>query len=345
MNFSSFHKDFKLNRKSFTTIDEILSYTKHHYKDVHYFLESWFSKTKSITVKTSGSTGTPKAILLKKEYILNSALETGKYFNAFNKTKALLCLSPTYIAGKMMLVRALTLGWHLDIVAPKSNPLENLKNTYDFCAMVPLQLQNSIPFLSQIKQLIVGGGPVSNVLIQKIQDVTCIIYATYGMTETITHIAVKKLNNYDFHPQYFTVLNNVNIYVDTRSCLVIDASNVSDEIVVTNDVVSLISDKKFKWLGRFDNIINSGGVKLYPEKIELKLAKQIPERFFVAGLLDDVLGERLIVVVEGKERAIDLNNSDLSKFEKPKDIFFVDKFVETTTEKIQRKKTLELIFD
>ena len=149
-----------------------------------------------IIVNTSGSTGKPAQIKLKKEHMINSALATGSYFKLPENTTALLCLSPNYIAGKMMLVRALTLGWQLDIVEPSLNPLDKLQKHYDFCAMVPLQVQNSLSELHFIKKLIVGGGAVSTELIKNLQDITTEVFATYGMTETITHIAVKKLNHF-----------------------------------------------------------------------------------------------------------------------------------------------------
>ncbi len=142
-----------------------------------------------IIVNTSGSTGKPAQIKLKKEHMINSALATGSFFKLPENTTALLCLSPNYIAGKMMLVRALTLGWQIDIVEPSTNPLDKLQKHYDFCAMVPIQLQNSLSKIHFIKKLIVGGGAVSTELIKKLQDVTTEVFATYGMTETITHIA------------------------------------------------------------------------------------------------------------------------------------------------------------
>ncbi len=286
----------------------------------------------------------PKSIKLKKEFVVNSALATGKYFKLTHKTTALLCLPIEYIAGKMMLIRALTLGWHLDVVNPNSSPLKENTNFYDFSAMVPLQVENSIDKLTKIKKLIVGGGVVSGLLQEKLKNISTKVYATYGMTETITHIAVKKLNNYNFKPSFFEVLPGVTIYKDRRNCLVIKASNVSDEIIYTNDIVQLISDNQFEWLGRFDNVINSGGIKLNPEKIEEKLSKIISSRFFVTGIPDSILGEKLILVVEGEKKKYHFSELiGLQKLEIPKKVFFVDEFVETETKKIQRNKTLDLI--
>ena len=190
---NKFHKSFKLNGVSFSSVDEIFDYTIGLSDEIHEFLQSWFSADKSITVQTSGSTGIPKSILLKKEHILNSAKATGNYFGLQENTTALLCLSVKYIAGKLMLIRAITLGWELDVIESTSNPLEKVSRQYDFSAMVPLQLENSLSKINLIKKLIVGGGVVSKVLERKLKNVETVIYATYGMTETITHIAVKKV--------------------------------------------------------------------------------------------------------------------------------------------------------
>lgn len=362
MKFDKFHKAFQLNGISFSSVDELLLYAHGFSDEIYRFLETWFSEDFFIHVKTSGSTGNPKKIKLQKEQMIHSAFATGKYFNLKERTTALLCLHVDFIAGKMMLVRALTLGWHLDVVNPNSSPLKGLKKKYDFSALVPLQLENSIDSLHLIKKIIVGGGEVSRQLQNKLQTLSTNVYATYGMTETITHIAVKKLNNLFFqgemtmqglHEEYYQTLPNVEIYKDARNCLVIVAPKISKNVIFTNDIVQLISDTQFQWLGRFDTVINSGGVKLYPERIEEKLAKIMTSRFFVAGITDQILGKKLILLVE-----LETNNilkekqfinaeikkvASLSKYEIPKEIYFIAAFIETPTKKIQRKKTLSLI--
>ncbi|PWG05269.1 AMP-binding protein [Polaribacter aquimarinus] len=340
---NKFHKSFRLNNQSFSSIDEIVAFTKSFSQDIYHFLESWFSTSDFITVQTSGSTGIPKSISLKKDQMVNSALATGVFFNVKAGTKALLCLPVNYIAGKMMLIRALTLGWHLDIIEPNSTPLKRLSKTYDFTAMVSIQVENSIDKLNQIKKIIIGGGAVSNLLQERLQCLNTEVFATYGMTETITHIAVKKLNNLKQNPNFYEILPNINIYKDYRNCLVVQASKVSEDIIFTNDVIKLISDTEFEWLGRFDNVINSGGIKLYPEKIEEKLSKIIKQRFFVASIPDNVLGQKLVLILEGEFRNYNLNDIKLTKYEIPKQLFFIEKFVETKTKKIQRKQTLDLI--
>jgi len=349
-----------LNGRRFDSENELLDYIINVDEKAFAFLSDWFNQEHYISVQTSGSTGEPKQIPLKKEYMINSALATGAYFKLPKKTTTLLCLSTDYIAGKMMLVRALVLGWHLDIIEPSSHPLQKTEKTYDFSAMVPLQVGNSIGDLFRIKKLIVGGGVVSKQLQQKIIDIPSAIYATYGMTETITHIAAKKLNKFTiidnetgqsvFHNENYRVLPNINISKDSRDCLVIDAPKISDERVVTNDVVSLLSENEFEWLGRYDTIINSGGIKLIPEQIEQKLASIIDDRFFVSALPDERLGEKLILVIEAQFVDKDIirekvkNLTTLSTFERPKEMYVLNSFIETETKKINRLKTIEKLF-
>ena len=315
------------------------------------FLQEWFSISDTIQVKTSGSTGKPKTIQLKKEFMINSALSTGVFFELPEKTTALLCMSTDYIAGKMMLVRAVILGWHLDIEAPVSNPLKRLKKQYDFSAMVPMQLQNSLSEIYKIKKLIVGGGIVSDELVKELKDISTHVFATFGMTETITHIAVKKLNHLknvalsEEGGAFYKTLPHVNISIDNRNCLIINAPKVSEEVVVTNDVVEIVSASEFRWLGRYDNVINSGGIKLHPEEIEKKLSQIIFQRFFVAGIPDSLLGEKLILVIEGQQTSFEFDDvKGLTKYQTPKSVYFVAKFVETATNKVQRFKTLDLLF-
>ena len=346
-----FHNSFKLNGKSFSEVLTLLHFSKSISEEVYTFLKKWFDEAEFVEVKTSGSTGKPKTIQLKKEFMKNSALATGAFFNLKENTTALLCMSPNYIAGKMMLVRALELGWQLDVVEPTSNPLNYLNKTYDFSAMVTLQLHNSLNEIYKIKKLIVGGGVVSNELLSKIQNIETEVFATYGMTETITHIAVKQLNKLRYSKlvseSHYQVLPNINISQDSRGCLVIDAPEITSEKIITNDLVELISENQFNWLGRFDSIINSGGVKLIPEQIEEKLSSIISERFFVTGFQDAVLGEKLVLIVEGVKNKAILNKvktlKTLSKFEKPKEIYFLNSFIETPTKKINRPKTVDLL--
>lgn len=360
MKNKSFHPEFRCNGFAFDSESALLYFSSTVSKSVYTFLSDWFSSQDFVIVQTSGSTGSPKLIKIKKEFMINSALTTSAFFDLPEKTRALLCLSTDFIAGKMMLVRALVLGWHLDIVSPHTAPLKNNKKTYDFSAMVPMQLENSISKLHTIKKLIIGGGVVSELLRSKIQQVSTEIFATYGMTETITHIAVRKLNHFtnlfQSHHAIYTVLSSIDIYVDERNCLVIDAPLISENLVVTNDIVQLVSKTQFQWLGRFDRIINSGGIKLVPECIEKKMCAMINERFFVAGIPDDYYGERLVLVIEKDmdkattsiQEVLILEQlsklETLSRVELPKNIYFIANFIETSSQKVNRLQTISLIF-
>jgi o-succinylbenzoate---CoA ligase len=204
--------------------------------------------------------------------------------------------------------------------------------------MVPLQAKNSIDKLSNIKKIIIGGVKIHKSLEQELVKLPIEIYETYGMTETITHIAAKKVGT-----EAFTTLPHVTVSVNENNCLEIVAKNIGNEKIVTNDIVKLISDREFIWVGRFDNIINSGGIKIQPEQVEAKLSTLIPRRFFVSGFADDILGEKVVLYVEGEP--LDINHSVfdvLDKYEKPKDIIFIPKFKETATGKIMRENSKKI---
>ncbi len=340
------HPKFKLNGESYS-VQELKEVAYSLVKEgepfevsIGNFLLNWLSTSKTLTVSTSGSTGTPKQIQLQKTQMVNSALATGHFFNLKAGNSALLCLPCNFIAGKMMLVRAMVLGLEMDSVEPSSNPLKEVIKTYDFGAMIPLQAQNSLKKLQLIDKLILGGTSLNQKLRNQLSPLNTSIYETYGMTETITHIAVRKLET-----DKFVTLPDVTVVQDSRECLVINAPKISAEEVVTNDVVELISNTEFKWLGRYDTVINSGGIKLIPEQIELKLSKIIDNRFFVAGIPDETLGEKLVLVVEGKintdiilEKIQGLKY--LSKYEKPKVVLRIKKFIESANGKVLRSKTL-----
>ncbi|MDC6364496.1 MULTISPECIES: AMP-binding protein [Flavobacteriaceae] len=353
----SIHPNFKLNGVHYS-LEDILEVGYSLIKEGEFFeahignfLLDWATPKPTLEVFTSGSTGKPKKIELKKEHMVNSALATGTYFNLKPSSSTLLCLPCTGIAGKMMLVRAMVLGLDLDYIAPSSTPLQENDRDYDFVAMVPLQAQNSITYLNRVKTLIVGGAPVDTSLRIKLAGLSTAVYETYGMTETITHIAVKRITKTEKEmiEAGFELLPNVSVARDDRDCLVIDAPMVTENSVVTNDIVALIDTTHFKWLGRYDSIINSGGIKLIPEQIEEKLSKLIRSRFFVAGLPDTSLGQKLILLVEDKDANTEellqsiKSLSGITKYEIPKEIFLVDSFVETASGKIQRGKTLEQI--
>ncbi len=323
-----------------TLIINTEDYTEPWQQDIGSFIEAYQNHTE-ISVTTSGSTGKPKTISIPKMFMRNSALMTGAYFQLQRGDSALLCLSIHYIAGKMMVVRAIELGLKLYCVSPSGNPLETIKTSIDFCAMVPLQMEKSLIKLHLVKQLIIGGAPVSSSLEERLQTVSTQCFATYGMTETVTHIAVKPLNH-EKKSAYYTVLKDITIEKDSRNCLVIHCPLLSNEVVVTNDVVDILGEKQFHFLGRYDHVINSGGVKIYPEMVEKKLSSVLSERFFTTAIPDERLGEQVVLVVETEQANLTLDfKAVLDRFEIPKQIFTLQQFVETPTGKVDRNKTLQ----
>ncbi|MCK7590540.1 AMP-binding protein [Subsaxibacter sp. CAU 1640] len=349
--FDKIHNKFKLNGNK---------YDHHQLKEVAYslikegepyekitgdFLLDWLDDNDFVRVHTSGSTGKPKIMKLSKQAMVNSSIATGNYLKLKSGNTALHCLPNNYIAGKMMLVRAMILGLEMDLVEPTSQPIFDYDKTYHFTAMLPMQLESTLSYLHNVKTIIVGGSSVSKHLIDLTQSVKAKVYATYGMTETASHIALKPLNNKSREP-YFKVLPKVSISQDERGCLVIYAPKVAKEKVVTNDLVELHSETEFEWLGRIDNVINSGGVKLFPEQIEEKLKGKLPYQFFIASEPDKILGERLVMVIESSINTVDKKNFKvLDKYETPKKIYNVKQFKMTPTGKIKRLETLKMIKD
>ena len=341
--YKNVHNQFKLNgyhlnkedlcRVSYCLIKEGDEFEK----SIGDFLLDWFDEKSYIDLQTSGTTGTPKIIRTNKQTMVNSALATGDFFELSPGDKALYCLPTKYIAGKMMLVRSFILGLDIDFVEPNSHPLTKNETKYDFVAMVPLQAQNSLAGLKNVKKMIVGGAKMSKSLEKSLLKGKTQVYETYGMTETITHIAAKKVGE-----NAFSILPNIHISQNEKNCLVIDAPKISEELIVTNDLVEILNDNQFVFLGRIDNVVNSGGIKLIPEQIEEKLANDIHSRFFLGGIPDAILGEKLVLVIEGeKDAAVELSFDGLDKYEKPKNVFYVSKFMETENGKIKRKEMLE----
>ncbi|MCX2719448.1 AMP-binding protein [Lentiprolixibacter aurantiacus] len=314
------------------------------------FLLDWILDTDTILVTTSGATGRPKRVFLKKEQMANSARATGEYLNLKEGDTALLCLPADYIAGKMMLVRAMVLGLSIDFEEPTSDPLwTNLKD-YDFVAMVPMQVQNTLSRLDRIGTLLIGGAAVSDTLKESLQSLKCRVYETYGMTETCSHVALRKLNHLEKEQlekgNPFKALPGILFSRDERGCLVIEAPDLCQSGQVTNDLVELLNDREFYWLGRYDNVVNSGGVKLIPEVIEDKLKAFIDEPFILGGIPDAKLGEALTLVLEAEHMPDDIQQrldkaKKLEKYERPKKIVHLGSFPRTENGKIKRGEVLK----
>ncbi len=354
----NFPKNIKINGIAYSEqvlkerIDSVLSSSdaEDWERDIYTFLKDWLADVPYLFAHTSGSTGKPKKIRLEKAKMLASAELTNRYFGLNEKSKALLCLSAGYIAGKMMLVRAMLAGFDIYTVKPVSLPVFETSVVFDFAAMVPMQLQricgqsDGMQWLdSHIRYLIIGGGAVSPELENVLQSLSVKCYATYGMTETVSHVALRAING-NGRMQAYEAMYGVRFSEDDRNCLVIHAPHLNEYAIITNDVVSLLSESRFIWQGRFDNVINSGGVKLFPETIERKLSGLMCERFYIIGLPDPLLGEKCVLVVESaawkmekmavlKERMKKM----LEKYEVPREIIFVPRFKETLTGKVIRR--------
>jgi len=338
------------------------------------FCMEWQSNKGEFIVHTSGSTGIPKPISLTRKQMQNSVSSTAEALDLKQNERFLICLNIEYIAGKMMLVRGMELNAEMIIVPPKRNPLEDFdeKMWFDFAAFVPMQLQTildespeKIAILRQMKAIIIGGAPISYSLLKKISATKALnrvpIYSTYGMSETVTHIALKRLNNKgrgkgkkEISDTYKT-LPNVKIRTDERGCLVISAPHTLGKEIITNDLVTIKSESEFEWLGRADFVINTGGVKVFPEKIESFIERAFYElalqrRFFVSSMPDETLGEKVILIIEGLPFSKKFENdllhnlkTNLPAFHTPKHFFYLSEFVMTQTDKIDRKKSVELV--
>lgn len=347
--FDKIHLKFKLNNTNYSHEElkevaySLVKEGEYYEKTIGNFLLDWLDDKDYIVVNTSGSTGQPKVMHLNKQVMVNSAIATGNYLQLEPGQTALHCLPTNFIAGKMMLVRAMILGLEIDMVEPTSQPIFDYDKTYHFAAMLPMQLKSTLNYLHNVKVMIVGGSLVSPQLIEMTKNIQTKVFATYGMTETATHIALKPINHTK-KTSYFKALPGVSLSQDDRDCLVIDAPAISEEKVVTNDIVKLHSETEFEWLGRYDNVINSGGIKIFPEQIEEKLRGKIDQQFFVASEPNEKLGEQLVLILESDKNNLKPDVFEgLEKFETPKAIYAVTKFKMTPTGKIKRSETLKLL--
>jgi len=322
------------------------------------FCHDWLSGTSVFTLHTSGSTGAPKPVRLTRRQMAASARLTGETFGLQAGDAALCCLNVAYVAGVMMLVRAMELPLDLTVVKPAANPLAGLPETarFDFCAFVPLQLHTilektpeRLPMIDGAKAILLGGAAVLGSLEEKLQVVQAPVFSTYGMTETVSHIAIRRLNG-PARTETYRLLRGVEAGTDSRDCLWVRGPMTDFALVQTNDVVEFTDSQTFRWLGRFDSIVNSGGVKIVPEQVETALEPVLRQagfngRFFVCGLPDERLGQRLTAVLEGPpfspEQFDPVRRSageKLTRFELPKHWEFLASFPETPTGKVDRKR-------
>lgn len=329
-----------------------------YFQEVKTFILLWQNDTTELEVKTSGSTGTPKTITLSREQILASVRQTKKAFSLTGESFFLCNLSVHFIAGKLMIIRALELKAELLIVKPEGNLIDNLgsfgymieqKRGKCFMAFVPLQLQNLLEdargqnLLKMAGSIIIGGAAVSNSLKKKLKEIPAPVYATFGMTETVTHFAIKRLNG-DQPDDFFTVLDGTAIKLDEQGRLSVKNDCTEQKWLTTNDLAEIINENQFVLKGRADRVINSGGVKLHLDEIEFKIDQilKLCSPFFCAGLPDSKLGERLVLFIESEEKDLNLLSvlkAEMAKFEAPKEVIFLKEFKQTITGKTDKLKT------
>lgn len=317
------------------------------------FIQDWFDHSETVKVQTSGSTGIPKILNIEKEKMRHSAKMTCDILKLKNGDSALLCLPVEYISGKMMIVRAIERKLKLIVKTPSIQPLLDLNNKITFCAMSPLQVENSLEKIHLIENIIIGGASVSELLKNKISqklknsDTPTLIYETYGMSETLSHIALKQI--YPFAENYFKVLDGVEISLDKRGCLQIFAPNLNPELLITNDLVEINNGKEFKFLGRIDHIINSAGLKIHPEQLENLVKKEIPNDVVFLGIPDELLGQKLILIIEDQENTEIIQKLGKiiypSKNHHPKEIIFVGTFPRIPNGKIDRLELTQMAFN
>ncbi|MEO8590464.1 MAG: AMP-binding protein [Flavobacteriales bacterium] len=302
-----------------------------------------------LPVRTSGTTGVPKRIDIQREDLVASAELTATTFGLKRGDRALLCLPCEFIAGKMMVVRAMVLGLDLHIVEPEGSVLAKLNSVdrFRFAAMVPQQLHRALRddrlrVEQQFDMILLGGGPVSDELIADVSDFRTKVFQGYGSTETVTHVALRRLSGAE-HNDHFTAIGAVTFAVDARGCLITHTPHLSTRQHITNDLVELIDATHFRWLGRFDNVILSGGKKIFPEQLEARTAAILPYPHYFTSTPDAALGQALTLLVEsaGDEEAatteaMELLRPLLDRHELPRVVRIVPKFTRTGSGKIVR---------
>ena len=330
------------------------------------FLEEWNNDSPYVEVKTSGSTGEPKRMLVEKQRMRASARITCDFLGLKAGDRALLCMSLDYIAGKMMVVRAIERNLRLIVVEPSGHPLAaQICREWDLrsfrpllaspnlgeelAAMVPMQVYNSLQVpeererLKQINHLIIGGGAIDEAMAEELKTFPNHVWSTYGMTETLSHIALRRLSGPEAS-EWYTPFPSVSVSLNEEGCLVIDAPEVCKERLVTNDIAELATNNQsFKILGRKDNVICSGGIKIQAEEVERMLKAHLRVPYLISKRPDKKFGEVVVLLTEGDvEEAKTVCEAVLPKYQRPKAYVHVDNIPLTETKKPARRQAEEL---
>ena len=341
------------------------------------FLSEWNNDSDRVLVHTSGSTGKPKPMMVEKKRMLNSARITCDFLGLKPGDSALLCMSLDYIAGKMVVVRSIERHLHLISVSPSGHPLKDIdlkdvngkdvNGEITFAAMVPMQVYNTLQVpeererLTHIRHLIIGGGAIDASLEKELQTLpgNIAIWSTYGMTETLSHIALRRINGAEAS-EWFQPFDSVKISQTEEGCLVIDAPLVCAETLVTNDIVEIesyiynkVEKLRFRIKGRKDNVICSGGIKIQIEEVEALLKPHLEKPFMLAKKKDEKFGEIAVLLTEDEDlkkveatirrllsgKSDDSNKSSESKSHKywiPREFRYVEHLPLTETGKPKR---------
>ncbi len=314
------------------------SFVEHEIKVIE-LIKGWLKNDPYFEFKTSGSTGKARSIHIEREKIEYSCKTTMEKLDPHHKFRtSLLCINPEMIGGAMVVFRALIWGLDLHVIKPSSNPFELVGNEskFDLTSMVPLQLQDiQGNRLDCFNTILVGGGHYPNELLSRTSTK---IYLTFGMTETVSHFALKLMGE-----DTFDCLGDINIEEQPDKKLAIRGTLTNHKLLITNDLIEFISTKKFNWIGRSDFIINSGGIKISPEEVEDKLVSVLDRKFIISHLPDDVLGNKVVLIVEGESFNVNDEFAVLERYQRPKEVHFVRTFVHTPSQKIDRIKTRELL--
>lgn len=314
------------------------------------FISDWQSPSPTILVHTSGSTGKPKPMLVEKRRMEASARITCSFLGLKPGDSALLCMPLDYIAGKMMCVRSIVGGLRLIRVEPCGHPLQHLDEVPTFAAMVPMQVYNSLQddrelnILKQIKHLIIGGGAISSKLATALRSFPNAVWSTYGMTETLSHIALRRLSGEDAS-EWYTPFDGVEVSLNQEGCLVINAPEVCAEPLTTNDIAEIDGDgRRFRIRGRRDNVVCSGGIKMQIEEIETKLQAHTDIPLMITKRPDEKFGETVVLLAEcnDMEPLKALCHKWLSKYELPHDYIYVERLPLTETGKPARAEALRI---
>lgn len=315
------------------------------------FLAEWRNESPYVRAQTSGSTGAPKQMLVEKKRMLASARRTNDFLGLKPGDTALLCMSLDYIAGKMMVVRALERDLQLMVVEPSGHPMitRSEECVIDFAAMVPMQVYNSLQVLEerervkQIKHLIIGGGAIDEAMAEELKSFPNHVWSTYGMTETLSHIALRRLSGPEAS-EWYTPFPKVNVSLNDEGCLVIDAPEVCEQRLVTHDIAELATNNQsFKILGRKDNVICSGGIKIQAEEVERLLRPHLHEAYLISKRPDQKFGEAVVLLTEGDvDEARQVCEAVLPKYQRPKAYVHVSEIPLTETKKPARKLAEEL---